>query len=308
MARLCVRSRDVRCRACVAAVAGIPRRHIIYHNAICRSVATTFRPRTRQDIIHRVSTARLIQLLRIGGALCFVGHGAFGVMTRASWLPYFALFGINHELAYRLMPIVGFMDIALGLSLLVTVRPALLAWMVVWTVQTAAVRPMSGEPVWEMLERAGNYGVPIALLMLVWPGLRWRDWLAEARPAPSVSPLRVQAVLVGACVLLLVGHGMLALQGKPALVANLAAVLPAQASSLTPTLGIVELALAVGVLVAPSLPLMIVVTLWKLTTESLFLVVGASFWELVERGGSFVVPMAIAALLLMRARRPDAVS
>ena len=32
--------------------------------------------------------------LRIGAAACFIGHGAFGIITKAAWLPYFAVVGI----------------------------------------------------------------------------------------------------------------------------------------------------------------------------------------------------------------------
>ena len=32
--------------------------------------------------------------LRIGAAACFIGHGAFGFITKAAWLPYFGVIGI----------------------------------------------------------------------------------------------------------------------------------------------------------------------------------------------------------------------
>lgn len=234
-------------------------------------------------------------MLRLGGVLCFVGHGAFGVMTKESWVPYFALFGIGREVAFQLMPVIGWMDIAMGLSLLVTMRPALLAWMVVWTVFTAALRPMAGEPAWEMLERAGNYGVTLALLLLVWPQGDWRSWFAEASVDGRDGALRrSRRALMMTCALLLLGHGALALGAKPALVRNLAAAFPAHAAAWTPPMGGFEVALAGAVLVLPTLPLTLLIAIWKLATESLFLVAGAPFWEVVERGGSYVVPLALA--------------
>lgn len=240
----------------------------------------------------------MIRLLRLGGVLCFVGHGAFGVITKEAWIPYFATFGIDRAMAFRLMPVVGWMDIALGLSLMVTLRPALLAWMLTWTVFTASLRPLSGEPVWEMLERAGNFGVPLALLLLVWPTGGWRAWLAPARVSDHAGLMgRVRTALVVACALLLAGHGMLGVNAKPGLVANLATVLPEQAAALTPLLGGFELMLALAVLAVPSVALAVFIAVWKLATESLFLAAGAPYWEVVERGGSYIVPLAIALVL-----------
>ena len=33
---------------------------------------------------------RLHRVLRVTGGLCFIGHGAWGVITKAAWLPYFS--------------------------------------------------------------------------------------------------------------------------------------------------------------------------------------------------------------------------
>jgi hypothetical protein len=45
--------------------------------------------------------------LRVAVAMCFIGHGAFGIITKPVWCNYFALFGIGHDIAYRLMPLLG---------------------------------------------------------------------------------------------------------------------------------------------------------------------------------------------------------
>ena len=42
-------------------------------------------------------------VLRIASAMCFLGHGIFGVITKPIWCNYFAVFGIGHDLAYRLI-------------------------------------------------------------------------------------------------------------------------------------------------------------------------------------------------------------
>ena len=45
--------------------------------------------------------------LRIGSGLCFIGHGAFGIITKREWLPYFAVVGIPADWAFSLMPLIG---------------------------------------------------------------------------------------------------------------------------------------------------------------------------------------------------------
>ena len=52
-------------------------------------------------------------LLRIGVVMEFVGHGAFGLMTKAGWVPYVTVFGFSEQTAWKLMPYVGTLDIGL---------------------------------------------------------------------------------------------------------------------------------------------------------------------------------------------------
>jgi hypothetical protein len=37
--------------------------------------------------------------LRITAALCFIGHGTWGLITKSGWLPFFASQGIEPEIA-----------------------------------------------------------------------------------------------------------------------------------------------------------------------------------------------------------------
>jgi hypothetical protein len=107
---------------------------------------------------------KLHWLLRL--ALCgeFVGHGAFGVLTKAAWLRYFALFGIPDTRAWRLMPVVGSVDIALGTLTLVAPTRAGLLYMSWWGLFTALLRPLAREGWWEFFERAYNFGIPLLML------------------------------------------------------------------------------------------------------------------------------------------------
>ena len=117
-------------------------------------------------------------MLRVACTLEFVGHGAFGILTKEAWVPYFAVVGIPEWLAYRLMPLIGTVDITLGL--VVALRPvrAALLYMAFWGFLTATVRPLSGEPLWEFVERTPNWAVPLAFLYVRGLGRSWQEWLS----------------------------------------------------------------------------------------------------------------------------------
>src|SRR4026208_2560774 len=105
-------------------------------------------------------------VLRLGAACCFIGHGAFGFITKAAWIPYFGVVGIPEEWALRLMPVVGAIDVMAGMAVLFAPRGLPPICMTIWATWTALLRPLSGESFFETMERAGNYGVPFALLLL----------------------------------------------------------------------------------------------------------------------------------------------
>src|SRR5258708_35982932 len=104
-------------------------------------------------------------MLRVACAAEFSGRGAFGIMTKAAWVPYFGVVGIPPELAWRLMPVVGTVDVTIGL-LVGIVRPvrAVLLYMAVWGFVTATIRPLAGESIWEFVERVSNWAGPVAVL------------------------------------------------------------------------------------------------------------------------------------------------
>ena len=247
--------------------------------------------------------------LRAGAFLCFVGHGAFGLITREGWVRYFAVVGIGRDTAYQLMPWVGTLDILLGTLALVQPRAALLAWMTAWALWTASLRPLSGEPVWEMLERAGNYGVPLALLLLGGTARRWRAWFAPAARRPLAPALlrTLRFTLAATTALLLVGHGALSLLQKPEIVSHYALLgLPLGAAQLSTLAGWFEIGLAALMLRPRSVALCLCIAGWKLATELLFLGAGAPVWEVVERGGSYAAPIALALVLWGERRRASA--
>ena len=248
-------------------------------------------------------TRRVHWILRIGAAMCFIGHGAFGIITKAAWVPFFGVVGIPEHIAYAIMPIVGMVDIAAGVALLFAPVPGVLLYMSVWGLWTALLRPLSGDNIWETLERAGNYGVPFAFLILAGGRQVMRDWLAPLAPReiPAAQLDHVANVLRLTTALLLAGHGALGAFIQKPLLATHYATLGLDAS-LVPIIGTLEIAVAVAVLLRPSVAFCLVIAAWKLATESLFVVAGDPLWEFIERGGSYAAPIALAVILAYQNR------
>ena len=260
--------------------------------------------RLRLDLASR---STLAWTLRIGAFMCFVGHGAFGILTKRAWLPYFAVAHVGPDSAYRLMPIIGTVDVIVGTLALVSPIPAIGVWMTAWAVWTSALRPLSGESGWEAFERAGNYGVPVALLLLLEhrPGIAAFFTRAHPRALDADVLRRLRTALLVAVVFLLVGHGMLGLSGKPGQVANYASVFATStAVDVTRIAGALEILLAAIVVFRPSTGVLLLVAAWKLGTESLFITAGAPIWEVVERGGSYAAPLALAIVAGLQSRLP----
>src|SRR5215217_1299719 len=248
----------------------------------------------------RDSYAAVHWIFRIAACAEFVGHGAFGIITKAAWVPYFAVVLIPERMAWRLMPIVGTVDILAGILTLVRPMPVVLLYMAVWGFWTALLRPFSGEGWWELLERAGNYGVPLAFLYWSRPGPRLRDWFAVITVPTTLPPHpeRLAWILRITTAALLIGHGGFgAFMQKAAWLEyfGAAGITPqmVQGASLIALVGSFEIALGLPVLATPVPAMLIFVFVWKVGTELLRPLVGEPFWEFIERGGSYAAPLAL---------------
>jgi len=243
---------------------------------------------------------RLLWLFRISVFATYVGHGAFGIIGKEAWVPYFGVVGIPESWAWQLMPLIGTVDISVGLITLLSPRRAVLLYATIWGFWTALLRPLAGEPVWETVERAGNYGVPLAFLL----ASQARGWFSrlEIRPIDAELNHRLAWVLRATTSALLVGHGALAaVVQKPLLQHQL------DAGGLSfvslAALGGFEIALGLTVLLDSAGWLLLFVAAWKITTELLYPISGAPFWEFIERGGSYIAPLSLF-FLVHQSRNP----
>ena len=109
-------------------------------------------------------------VLRIAVAGEFIGHGVFAIGVKEGWIEYFTSVGFTADQAITLMPLIGYNDIALAILILVRPINIALLWMSFGGFATALIRPITGEPIWDFVERFANIGAPLALLMLRgWP-------------------------------------------------------------------------------------------------------------------------------------------
>lgn len=240
--------------------------------------------------------------LRIAIAMCFIGHGAFGIITKEIWTHYFAVFGIGKVSAYKLMPILGAVDILLGLAMLVRPMRAIAGWLVIWGLVTAALRPLSGEPVAELVERAGNFGAPLAFLFLY----SVEGWWKRVKPEEGGNLPRVALCLRIAGFLLLLGHGWLNLIGKKGLIDQYSSLGFSSPHQVALWAGVFELAAAVSLLIRPRPSLLLALLVWKMGTELFY--PHYELFEWIERGGSYGVLLALWFITRQRSARPDYIS
>jgi hypothetical protein len=241
---------------------------------------------------------KLFFLLRLGMLGCFVGHGAWGIMLKKSWLPFFHLFGISDQTAFTLMPLVGIMDILIGVIAFVRPNRALLFYALFWSSFTAALRPACGMGFSEFFERAGNFGLPLLLLALFNKPKSLTD-LFQPLGIPALTEHRwntVERISRIAIFSLLAGHAGLALfvDKHPVLWRNFSFVFQNHHELSLFVTGIIELGVACLFIWKPKFPGLIVFILCvKVFTEVLHPIAGNSIeiFETIERMGDFILPL-----------------
>lgn len=243
-------------------------------------------------------TQLILRVLLVGAFMEFLGHGALGIIRVAAWARYFGVVGIGPDEAAALMPLVGFFDVALALAAVLYPMRALILYMAAWGLWTALLRPLSGESLWEAVERAGNFGALCALFLMARGG-GWKSWLSfEASGEPNAQlRSRISWVLRMTTVLLLLGHGVLGLVVRKPLFAEHYAAIGIHVARAEALVGGFECALALAVLLRPRAGLLYFVVAWKLASEALSPMAGSTIWVFIEHGGSYAAPLALALIL-----------
>lgn len=227
---------------------------------------------------------KIYTTLRIAIAMCFIGHGAFGIITKQVWCNYFGVFGIGTETAYRLMPVVGIVDIIMGIGILFYPMRAWAVWLVFWGLFTALLRPLSGEPFAEFIERAGNYGAPLALLLLV--GIKnIFSPISPVIPHDTERLKRVATCLKIVVFLLLAGHAWLNLIENPRLLNQYTSLGFSDPAGIARVVGIFEIAAALFALTGFAPELLLLIFIWKMLSEVFY--PSYAVFEWIERGGSY---------------------
>ncbi|MBI2278555.1 MAG: hypothetical protein HYU81_00640 [Candidatus Brennerbacteria bacterium] len=116
-------------------------------------------------------------ILRIAVAGEFIGHGLLAVGGKADWIAWIQQFGVADPiLAKQLLLAIGILDVTAALVILLRPFPAILLGATLWAFWTALVRPLVGVGWLDFVERAANWGTPLALLFIVgWPR-SVREW------------------------------------------------------------------------------------------------------------------------------------
>ncbi|HXV39203.1 MAG TPA: hypothetical protein VD699_06510 [Nitrosopumilaceae archaeon] len=113
------------------------------------------------------SIKRVEWILRIAVFGTYLGHGVLALQLKSSFLELIeGMSGITGTLAENLLYTIGAIDITTAILAIVYPFRLLLMWATLWGFLTAVARPVSGEPVWDFIERWANWGAPLALLYL----------------------------------------------------------------------------------------------------------------------------------------------
>jgi len=273
--------------------------------------------------------------LRITAALCFIGHGTWGLITKAGWLPFFQSQGIEPDIAWKLQPLIGAFDILMAIILLRKPNRTILIWMFLWALWTAILRPLAGNlekiqvdgewivqvatdsmrvakmQIWEFLERAGNWGPPFILLVMGGSFALTNKDLVTPYKEPEIKDSTIDTVfflLKASLALLLIGHaGFGFAVEKKMLIDHWQSIgVNADVAFIT-QIGYAEFVLGVLIFIAPLRPLILLALGWKLFTEFLYVpadtVTGmgiVNIFEWIERWGDYGVPLAMLYILSYR--------
>lgn len=106
-------------------------------------------------------------ILRLGGGICFVGHGVLALTAKAGFVNLLGTFGLDETSAILLLKLIGCLDIAVGLLILFKPTKLVLRWAMLWTGLTILAWGIHGDSIWDLFRRATYLTTPLALLFLM---------------------------------------------------------------------------------------------------------------------------------------------
>lgn len=106
-------------------------------------------------------------VLRIAVGMTFLGHGIFAIQSNPNWLKYLEFVGFSIENAEKVIVIIGVLDVLVAITIILKPYKYVVLWAFLWTFSTALIRPLAGESIWQFVERASNWAVPLALFCLI---------------------------------------------------------------------------------------------------------------------------------------------
>ncbi len=107
-------------------------------------------------------------ILRIGGGICFLGHGILALTAKAGFMGLLNTFGLDQIQALALLKVIGCLDIMVGLSILTKPNKWVLQWAIAWTTLTIIAWGIHGDSMMDLARRATYMTTPLGLLVLLY--------------------------------------------------------------------------------------------------------------------------------------------
>lgn len=130
---------------------------------------------------------RVELILRIGVFGVFLGHGIFALQGKQTFVEMIqSIVPIDAVTATSLLFVIGIIDISIAFSVLLKPQKFVLIYATVWAFMTALARITEGDPIWDFVERAANWAVPLALLLYIQfkSEIKHRESSKEMEPYP----------------------------------------------------------------------------------------------------------------------------
>ena len=107
-------------------------------------------------------------ILRLGGAICFIGHGLLALNGKEGFVNLLGTFDLQAAQALNVLKVIGSIDILVGLLILFKPYRAVLHWAMLWTGLTILAWGIHGDSLMDLARRAPYFTTPMALLYLLY--------------------------------------------------------------------------------------------------------------------------------------------